>query len=195
MQGNNITMRQNNAFAMQSGLFLGLWSIAAMACIFYGVRYVLPGNIGQLLALGSPFLATFLTIRFRSVVCAPGQGFSFGTAYLHVLLMGIYAGIWVALFVYIYFAFLDNGQFYLACVDILSRPEMADMVKELEQSDSFQQLQATNDAATIQDMLGAFQSLTPATHAGSIISLTFFTAPVISAIIALVTMRRAHHIH
>lgn len=191
MQENKISLRQNNAFAMQSGLLLGLWSIVALFCVFYGVRYVWPGNIGQMLVLASPFFAALLTIKFRSNVCAPGEGFTFFTAYMHVLLMGVYAGIWLALAVYVYFAYLDGGQFYTACLETLQRPEMADMVKGIEMSDSFRQFETTNGINSMEDMLGAFQSLTPATHAGSIISFTFFTAPIVSVVIALLTMRRA----
>lgn len=180
---------------MQSGLILGLWSIMSVAALLYGVRYVWPGSLGEIMGISSPFVAAMLTIRFRQTVCAPGQGFTFGTAYLHVLLMGIYAGLWLALAVYFYFAFLDGGQFYASCVELFNRPEMADAVREIESSANFAQLSGDTGVKSLTDMLGAFQSLTPASHAGSIISLTFFTAPIISLVIALFTCRRTMNIH
>lgn len=195
MPEETITIRQNNAFAMQSGLILGLWSIVAVGAMLYGVRYVWPGSLGEIMGISSPFVAAMLTIRFRQTVCAPGQAFTFGTAYLHVLLMGIYAGLWLALAVYVYFAYLDGGQFYTACLELFNRPEMADAVREIERSPNFTQLSGDAGVNSLADMLGAFQSLPPAAHAGSIISLTFFTAPIISLVIALFTCRRTMHIH
>lgn len=190
MEAKTPTIRQNNAFAMQNGLLLGLWSVAAVAALFYGVRHTWLSSLGETLVVLSPFLAALLTIRFRQTVCAPGQGFTFGTAYLHVLMMGLYASVWVAAGVYVYFAYLDGGQFYASCVELLERPEMADAVQQLEHSAGFRQLGTETGATSLEDFLGAFQSLTPATHASSVISLTFLTAPVVSLIIALLTRRR-----
>ena len=118
-----VTFRQTNAFAMQYGAVMGVWGLVANAC-FVG-SFSVPGlsMLFLLLTVSSPVLAVFLTRRFRGHV-APQGPFMFHQAFLHTLLMGVYAAIWVALGVYVYLAYFDHGFIFDAYLNSLTDPAL-----------------------------------------------------------------------
>ncbi|MBO6189658.1 MAG: DUF4199 domain-containing protein [Alloprevotella sp.] len=184
-------MRQTNAFAMQNGMLLGLWSILAIACSVGSLWYPVLSLPGQVAVMLSPVLAWMLTKRFRERVTSPFEPFTFGRGYLHTLLMGLYACVWIAIAVYIYFGFFDDGALATAYVNYLSSPEVAPQVKELESDPAFMQAITATGASSLTEFFDNLHGVPPASYSGMIISTTLFTAPIISLFIALLTMRGA----
>ena len=125
-----VTFRQTNAFAMQYGAVMGVWGLVANAC-FVG-SFSMPGlsMLFLLLSVSSPVLAVFLTRRFRAHV-APQGPFLFHQAFLHTLLMGVYAAIWVAFGVYIYLAYFDHGYIFDAYLNSLNDPALQEQMQQL----------------------------------------------------------------
>jgi len=130
MQQETSTIKQTNAFAMQYGLFFGV--VGILSLVTMGLSMAHPGFsfLSLLLTVGSPFLATYLTLRFRRQVMAPRFGFTLMRGSLFTFLMGIYAAIWVALFVLIYLSFLDGGRFFDAYEAMMTQPEVVAQMRQ-----------------------------------------------------------------
>lgn len=184
-------MRQMNAYAMQYGLLLGLWSLLGLYVMVVSIDRPAWVGAGQLLLLSTPFAGAFFTLRFRSQVAGHGDGFSFGRGYLHTLLMGLYASVWIALGVYAYFRFMDGGAF----VDSLERwalePANAELVRQMETQGAFDDLYALSGTEDFVGAIDSFRHIPPASYAGMVISWTLLSAPVISIFIGLLAMRRS----
>lgn len=185
------TFRQTNAFAMTHGIILGLWGIATLAVTALSLQRPMFSFATDTLLLLSPFVAAALTIRFRQKTCLPGEVFTFGRGYLHTLLEGLYASVWIALAVYIYFGYIDDGAFFNNLETMFARPENQALVTALDGMGYFDELYAATGAENVGQVVEALRELSPANYAGMIVSTTLFTAPVISLFVALLTMRRA----
>lgn len=187
---NDWDWRQINAFAAQNGALLGIYGFLSLVIYAVGLRYSQVSMLGLLLVLSSPFVAAFLCIRFRETITECNASFSFGKGYVHCLLMGIYAGILIAMCLYIWFAFLDNGAFADAFLCAVSQPQSQLFLQEMQQQGGFINLYELTGATTPQQLADAFRILPASVWASSVLSLTFFVDPVISIFIGLFTMRR-----
>ncbi len=123
MNENTLKFKQTNAFAMQYGLLLGLFAIAGVFMSVLSLQLPSLSFIGTLLTVGSPIFAGFLTTRFRSQVSTPEQGFSFARGFLFTLMLGLYASIWLSVFIYVYLVWFDHGHVFEHYDLMLSRPE------------------------------------------------------------------------
>jgi len=191
----NVTaMKQTNAFAMQYGLLLGFWSMLGLYVVVTSLGH--PGweTWGQLMLLSSPFVGAFFTLRFRGQVTRHGDGFSFGRGYLHTLLMGLYAGVWIALGTYVYFRFFDNGQFVESMQLWAADPANSAVLEQMEAQGSFDELYAVSGAEDFAGILDSFRHIPPGSYAGMVISWTLLSAPVISLLVGLLAMRRSMRI-
>lgn len=171
--------KQTNAYAMQYGIFLGIWGILSLVIMGLSLKVTALSLLSTLTMLFSPVIATFLTIKFRKNILIENEGFTFGRGFIFTFIMGIYASIWIAAFVFIYLAYLDNGAIFNAYESLFNSPQYAN---ELEQSGVLQSINATS----ISDMIDAMRSISPANYAGMILYISFMTSPIFSAIIALV---------
>lgn len=187
---NDWDWRQINAFATQNGALLGIYGFLSLVIYAVGLRYSQVSMLGLLLVLSSPFVAAFLCIRFRETITERNASFSFGKGYIHCLLMGIYAGILIAMCLYIWFAFLDNGAFADAFLCAVSQPQSQLFLQEMQQQGGLVNLYELTGATTPQQLADAFRILPASVWASSVLSLTFFVDPVISIFIGLFTMRR-----
>ena len=180
-----VTFRQTNAFAMQYGAVMGGWGLAANAC-FVG-SFSTPGlsMLFLLLSVSSPVLAIFLTRRFREHV-APQGTFMFHQAFLHTLLMGAYASIWVALGVYVYLAYFDHGYIFDAYLNSLSDPALQ---AEMEQIGMTEQIAMMTGGGTPQDFVKALRAIPPANYAAMSLYMSLLLAPLISLFVALACKR------
>ncbi len=176
MKQNTSKFGQTNAFAMQYGLFLGVWGIMSIVTSVLSIKLSSLSFISTILLVGSPILAGYFTTRFRSSVMQPEFGFTFGRGFLFTFLMGLYASLWIALFSYVYMQWFDGGYVANLYEEVLTQP---DYRQALEQS-----------GVKPEDIVKMFRSVPAASYAGSFIYITLFTAPLISAIIAFITHRR-----
>lgn len=180
-----VTFRQTNAFAMQYGAVMGVWGLVANAC-FVG-SFSMPGlsMLFLLLSVSSPVLAVFLTRRFRAHV-APQGPFMFHQAFLHTLLMGVYAAIWVAFGVYIYLAYFDHGYIFDAYLNSLNDPALQEQMQQLGMTE---QIAMMTGGGTPHDFVKALQAIPPANYAAMTLYMSLLLAPVISLFVALACRR------
>lgn len=180
MKQKDNSFQQTNSFAMLYGLYLGLWGLLGLTCVVQSFSHPSLSLISSPLMWSSPFLAAYLTYRFRRNVMLPELGFSFGRGFLFTFFMGMYASLWIAIGTFVYMAYFDNGAIFNAYEAMLSAPEVT---AELRASGMWDMLQAQGGINGFVDVL---RGITPAAYAGSILYITLLTAPVISAIIALI---------
>ena len=175
---------QTNSWAMVHGLLLGAWGVLtlAFACISLICNPML-GWAGEVMFVGSPIVAYFLSKRFRWCVAGDGT-FSFGRAFSHTFLMGLYATVWVALATYVYLAFVDNGRVFDAYEAQLQRPEVMAEVKRLGMTQTWEDMGGATKMVNVMRAVGA------GNYAGMIVYLSLFVAPIISAVIAVMLKRK-----
>ena len=95
--------KQLKAFARQDGALLSLLWIGAMACYIQGLSSPILGMIAMLLIILSPFYAANRLRHFRDE--ARAGIISFMRAYGYTVLTYFYAGLLLAVAVFIYFHF------------------------------------------------------------------------------------------
>ena len=98
---------QRKAFARQDGALLSLLWIGALFCYIQGLTSPLMGMVALLLIIISPFFAASRLRHFRDF--AREGIISFGRGYAFTVLTFFYAGLLLAVAIYIYFAFIDGG--------------------------------------------------------------------------------------
>lgn len=184
---NNEMLRLINAYAMRNGIMLGLWGILTLTVFKYSFTIPLMSTLYGAMLLGSPVLATFLTIKFRGEILGERESFSYLHAFLHTLLMGFYASIWIALFIYVYLQFFDHGTFFENYGNTLNSPEMQQYIRQTGLENQMQQITGSNDVNTFVDIL---QSFGAANYAALELYTSLFISPIISAIIAIFCKRK-----
>lgn len=184
-------MKDVNSYAMTHGILLGAWGVATFFVAVLSLSRPLFSFTSDFLLILSPFFAAALTIRYRQKTTSPGEGFSFGRGYVHTLLTGLYACVWIALTVYIYLKFFDGGAVFDAFAALVSQPENAALFEQLEGLGYLEDIYAATGAKNMTEVVDIMRELSPANYTGMIVSTTLITAPIISAIIALFTMRRS----
>ena len=188
MDNRGFNFKQANAFAMQYGLYLGLWGITSLAVFVMSLSMPALSLVSTTMMVCSLIIAARLTSRYRHQCATPGEGFSFGRGFLFTFLTGLYASLWIALIVFIYLAYFDHGHVFDAYERMLQQPEFQ---AELERSGVSAQLEAMSGDGGVTALVNAMRVIPPAVYATLIIYLTLLTAPFISAIIALINRRRA----
>ena len=112
---------QLKAFARQDGVLLALLWIGGFACYIMGLSNPLMGMAAMVLICASPFYAASRLRHFRDY---GREGLiSFGRSYAYTILIFFYAGILLAIAVYLYFAFMDNGYVMGKIMDAIQSPE------------------------------------------------------------------------
>ena len=96
---------QVKAFARQDGAFLSLLWIASFACIIYASG----SSMGNLLMLATPFFVAWRLMAFREY--ALDGVISFRRGYAYSVYTFFYASLIFMLAQYLYFKFLDHGNF------------------------------------------------------------------------------------
>ncbi|MBQ7635562.1 MAG: DUF4199 domain-containing protein [Bacteroidaceae bacterium] len=177
----NSLFAQANSFAMLHGLYFGLLGIVSVALMRLSLQYPLAGMLAYGVVLASPFVAVWLTRRFRDAVMVPAAGFSFARAYIHSLLMGFYSGIIVALAVGVYLMWFDHGVTFDAYEAMLSSPEV---VAQMKISGMDKQVALATGGKTLVQVIDEMREVPPADYAASIIYMNLFAAPVVSLIVA-----------
>ncbi len=114
--------RLANAGAMRQGVFFGLWWVMGFACVIGSFSAPLLALLTFFFFVSTPVLGGVLAVRF----CRDSgrTDLSVGRLYLYGVLLYFYASIWLAVAVYVYFAFMDDGFFFGCYLDYLHRPEV-----------------------------------------------------------------------
>ena len=119
--------KQLKAFARQDGALLSILWIVAMACYIQGLNSPTLGLVTMLLIVASPFYAANRLRKFRDE--ARAGIISFMRAYGYTVLTYFYGGLLLAVAVFAYFQFIDNGFLMGKLMDILNTEEGQQMVK------------------------------------------------------------------
>lgn len=183
MQQSSSKFKQTNAFAMQYGIALGMWGILSMVIMALSLKVTSISLLSSIITFCSPLIAYILTVMFRKNVALPNEGFSFGRAFLFTFVMGFYASVWIALFVFIYLSYIDNGYIFNAYESLLSNQDYAG---SLQQSGIIESV----NASSISEMIDIMRNIPPANYAASIIYMSVLANPVISLVIAAICQRK-----
>ena len=183
----NNTFQQTNAYAMQNGLWLGLWGWFSLVAFRYSFSSVLCSNLLMLMTLAGPVLGVVLTGRFRRSVAGTDGAFTFGRGFTHTLFMGFYASIWVAVGIFVYLRYFDNGAIFSDYAAALSRPELQ---QALQESGLLEQLNAASGEGGLEGLPDALRSVGPAGYAATSLYMAMFATPVIALFVGLVCRRK-----
>lgn len=179
--------QQTNAYAMQNGLWLGLWGWLSLVAFRYSFSSVLCSNLLMLMTLAGPVLGVVLTGRFRRNVAGADGAFTFGRGFTHTLFMGFYASIWVAVGIFVYLRYFDNGAIFSDYAAALSRPELQ---QALQESGLLEQLNAASGEGGLEDLPDALRSVGPAGYAAASLYMAMFATPLIALFAGAVCRRK-----
>ena len=179
--------QQTNAYAMQNGLWLGLWGWLSLVAFRYSFSSVLCSNLLMLMTLAGPVLGVVLTGRFRRSVAGTDGAFSFGRGFTHTLFMGFYASIWVAVGIFVYLRYFDNGAIFSDYAAALSRPELQ---QALQESGLLEQLNAASGEGGLEGLPDALRSVGPAGYAAASLYMAMFATPLIALFAGAVCRRK-----
>jgi hypothetical protein len=178
-----INIKQINAYALQYGLFLGLLGIASLILTGLSLRTPDLSFISLPVTLSSPFVAFLFCRRFRSQTATEEEGFSFANGFFFTFIMGLYASIWIAMFVFFYLRFFDHGYIFDAYSALLHDPATYQQLQE----DGL--LETLDAAGGIDAVIDTMRLTAPINYAGMVVYTTVISAPIVSCIIALIARR------
>lgn len=180
------TLNIANFFAMQNGIFLGIWGILSLVFNVLALKQAWMQLPAFFFFLSSPFFACWLTFRFRKEVAPlPTQSFSFTAGFLHTFFCGFYASLWIALFVYVYLRFLDGGYVFDLYEQILNAPDFQQALRVPGTSAMFEPM------GGVRGMIDLMRELPPSSYASTFFIYSLLLAPFFSLIIGAVSSRKA----
>lgn len=182
--------RQTNAYAMQNGIFLGIWAIACQACFVAGIANPLYNTLWMVTFLGIPVVTWLLTLRFRRIV-GLDVNFSFSRGFMHAFLTLLYCAVWAGVATFIYLQFFDNGYMFDSLVKTCADPEVA---KRLEEAGMLKELEtASGTSMTINDVINSMRNIGAGNYAAFIVYTYMLTSPIIAVVVGLCSMHRVHY--
>ncbi len=128
---------QLKAFARQDGALLSLLWIGALVCYIQGLTNPLLGMVAVLLIVVSPFFAANRLRHFRDE--AREGIISFGRGYAYTVLTFFYAGLLLAVAMFVYFNFIDNGYLLGKFTEMLNMEENRKVLKMYGMTDEINQ--------------------------------------------------------
>ena len=192
MTNKNYSFRQTNAYAMQYGALLGCVSVGAFAAFVDTFTYQVLSTLALLLSVAVPVLTCLFTLRFRDQVVERTEAFSFGRGFLHALLLLFYSGVWVALAVFVYFAYIDKGFFIDAYITTLQSPEVQAV---LEQNSTLREMYGTSGTEEMEFVIEQMRQLSASHFSAFSVYVNMMTAPVLAFVVGLVARRSGKHTH
>ena len=119
---------QLKAFARIEGVIFGILGIAVLACLVESMQDPSLGLLTPIGIIATPILAYYRLRHFRDNVLGGIISFRRGTAYLAFSFA--YASLLITGATYVYFSFMDNGQFLMAIQEQMMMPEVQTALKE-----------------------------------------------------------------
>ena len=143
-----IEYTQLRAFARQDGALLSLLWIGSFACYIQGLTYPSLGMAAILLAIMSPFFAANRLRHFRDYA---REGFiTFKRGYAYTVMSYFYAGLLLAVAIYVYFEYMDNGYLLGVLSSVMASEEGKKVLELYGMKDQMQQeMQALYDMRPI----------------------------------------------
>ncbi len=171
---------------MQNGIALGLFGILSL--YVFKLSFAIPfcSTLFGVMLLGSPILATFLTLKFRNQLLEDASSFSFLSGFFHAFFMGVYASIWVAVATFVYLQYFDHGAIFDAYERSLDTPEMKIYLQQTGLGEQIKQMTGAEGAHGVAQLM---ENIGSASYAAMSIYFALFMGPIISAIIGLIARR------
>ena len=119
---------QLKAYARVEGIVLGVWGILVFACAIESLHDASLQMIASTLFITTPVVAYFRLRHFRDHILGGEISFRRGAAYLTFSFA--YASLLMTAAAYIYFNFIDNGDFLMTVQQQLSAPEVQSSLKD-----------------------------------------------------------------
>ena len=119
--------KQLKAFARQDGALLSLLWIGALVCYVQGITNPLLGLVSLILIVASPFYAASRLRHFRDE--AREGTISYMRAYGYTVMTYFYAGLLLAVAVFVYFNFMDHGYLLGQISKMMNTEESQQMIK------------------------------------------------------------------
>lgn len=184
----NYTFSQINAYAMLHGVTMGLWGLMSIALFIWNLIENLEIDFIILLTfLLSPFIAYKLTTHYRSETSTQNNpSFTITQGFLHAFLTMFYGSLWVALGVYVYMAYFENGAITDAYLAYFARPEI---IEAMNASGINKDITTMLNGNTIEDAINSIRSFPPTFYVLMIINTCLVWSPIIALIIAILTKR------
>lgn len=181
------TIRDINAAAMRGGVSLGLFGILTL--FFFKCSFTIPfcSTLFGVMLLGAPVLATVLTLRHRGFVAGLTGAYPFLQGFLYALFMGFYASIWVAVAIYVYLQYFDQGKIFAAYAAQLDTPAVQAYLRETGMAAQLNEISGGRGAQGLAEML---QEVGAATYSALSLYMSFVIGPLISVFIGLICRRR-----
>lgn len=118
---------QLKAFARQDGALLSLLWIGGFACYILGLSNPMLGLAAMALICATPFFAASRLRHFRDY---GREGIiSFARSYAYTVLIFFYAGVLLAIAIYLYFTFMDHGFLMGKIIEATQSPEGRKMIE------------------------------------------------------------------
>ena len=168
---------QLKAFARQDGALLGALWIAAFVCYVQGLVNPLLSMLAVLFMAVSPFFAAARLRHFRNY--AREGAISFARGYAYYVLTFFYAGLLLAIAMYVYFAYMDGG--YL----------LGKFMEMAESKEGRQVLEAYGMAGQLKQGLQELQELRPIDYALNMLTINISAGFVLGLPFALAMQRTA----
>lgn len=181
--------RQTNAYAMQNGIILGVWSSLSLACFIGGLTTPIFNTLWMLTFLGIPVVTWILTLRFRSIV-GLDVSFPFSRGFMHAFLTLLYCAVWAGVVTFVYMQFFDNGYLFDCYVERLTDPELT---KAMDAAGMTQQIKEATGGLSAVDVVNEMRHVGAGNYAALIIYTYMLTSPIIAVVVGLLSMRRVHY--
>ena len=166
---------QLKAFARQDGALLSLVWIGSFVCYIQGMSNPLLGMLAVMLIIASPFFAASRLRHFRDY--AREGLISFRRGYAYMVLTFFYAGLLLAVALYVYFAFIDKGFLLGKLTELISSEE------------GRRAIQAYGMDEQMQESLKDMASLRPIDYALNMLTINIMTGFFLGLPIAAVMKR------
>ena len=164
------------AFARQDGALLSLVWIGALVCYIQGLSNPLLGLVALILIVTSPLYAANRLRHFRDEA---RQGIiSFRRGYAYTVMTFFYAGLLLALVLYLYFAFIDKGYVLGVYTQMVNSEE------------SQQFLRASGLAEQMKEGLQALGSMRPIDYALNMLTINIASGFLLGLPIAALMQRQ-----
>ena len=166
---------QLKAFARQDGAMLALLWIGSFVCYILGLSNPILGFVAMVMICTTPFLAASRLRHFRDY---GREGIiSFARSYAYTVLTFFYAGVLLAIVIYLYFAFMDKGFLLRKVLEVLQSPE------------GKQAIQAYGLGAEMDENIKFISGLRPIDYALNMLTVNIITGFVLGIPIAAIMQR------
>lgn len=155
------------------GTLIGILWILSFVGIANASLSPLYSMFGFGLGIGSLFCAAIMSYQFRWRVCK--GNLSFGAQWMQVLFMLLYACILMAMGVFIYMRFLDEGRFAMMYAEMMEIPEQRAAMEQM----------LANSGVTLEELVASITNLKPINLAIQTMESNFLVCLLIAPLITL----------